>query len=96
MESKKLTTTSGRSYPKNEDSMTVGPRDQILLQDYYLHWKLSHVNREGIPDGFMTVDGNNGASPNYYPNSFHGIVADKSYKDLALKIAKGLGINFKV
>ena len=50
MKNKKLTTASGRPYFENEDSMTVGPRGPILLQDYYLHEKLSHFNRERIPE----------------------------------------------
>jgi len=45
------------------------------------------VNRPIVPvhhhqrDGYMTVDGNGGESPNYYPNSLDDIVADKSYKE---------------
>jgi catalase len=54
---KKLTTASGRPYFENEDSMTVGPRGPILLQDYYLHEKLAHFNRERIPERIVHAKG---------------------------------------
>ena len=41
---KKLTTASGRPYVENENTMTVGPRGPILLQDYILHEKMAHFN----------------------------------------------------
>jgi catalase len=47
--SKKLTTASGRPYTEHEDSMSAGPRGPVLLQDYVLHEKLAHFNRERIP-----------------------------------------------
>jgi catalase len=54
---RKLTTASGRPYFENEDSMTVGPRGPVLLQDYYLHEKLSHFNRERIPERIVHAKG---------------------------------------
>ena len=57
MEKKKLTTNSGRPYFENEDSMTVDPRGPILLQDYYLHEKLAHFNRERIPERVVHAKG---------------------------------------
>ena len=54
---KKLTTASGRPYFENEDSQTVGPRGPILLQDYYLHEKLAHFNRERIPERVVHAKG---------------------------------------
>jgi len=54
---KKLTTASGRPYFENEDSVTAGPRGPILLQDYYLHEKLSHFNRERIPERVVHAKG---------------------------------------
>jgi len=54
---KKLTTASGRPYFENEDSMTVGPRGPVLLQDYYLHEKLAHFNRERIPERVVHAKG---------------------------------------
>ncbi len=54
---KKLTTASGRPYFTNEDSQTVGPRGPVLLQDYYLHEKLAHFNRERIPERVVHAKG---------------------------------------
>ncbi len=54
---KKLTTASGRPYFEYEDSMTVGPRGPVLLQDYYLHEKLAHFNRERIPERIVHAKG---------------------------------------
>ncbi len=50
------------------------------------------VNRPVSPvhhhqrDGAMNVDGNGGDSPNYFPNSFDEIEADKGYKEPPLKL----------
>lgn len=57
MKKKKLTTASGRPYFENEDSMTVGPRGPILLQDYYVQEKLAHFNRERIPERIVHAKG---------------------------------------
>lgn len=57
MKNKKLTTASGRPYFENEDSMTVGPRGPVLLQDFYLHEKLAHFNRERIPERVVHAKG---------------------------------------
>ncbi len=54
---KKLTTASGRPYFENEDSLTAGPRGEVLLQDYYLHEKLAHFNRERIPERIVHAKG---------------------------------------
>ncbi|KPK87861.1 MAG: catalase [Bacteroides sp. SM23_62_1] len=54
---KKLTTASGRPYYENEDSLTAGPRGPVLLQDYYLHEKLAHFNRERIPERIVHAKG---------------------------------------
>lgn len=54
---KKLTTAAGRPYYENEDSMTTGPRGPVLLQDYYLHEKLAHFNRERIPERVVHAKG---------------------------------------
>ncbi len=54
---KKLTTASGRPYFENEDSMTAGQRGPILLQDFYLHEKLAHFNRERIPERVVHAKG---------------------------------------
>jgi catalase len=54
---KKLTTASGIPYANNEDSMTVGPRGPVLLQDYVLHEKMAHFNRERIPERVVHAKG---------------------------------------
>ncbi|MDG5799474.1 catalase [Marinilabiliaceae bacterium ANBcel2] len=54
---KRLTTASGRPYFENEDSMTVGKRGPVLLQDHYLHEKLAHFNRERIPERVVHAKG---------------------------------------
>ena len=53
----KLTTASGRPYSENENSQTVGPRGPILLQDYILHEKMAHFNRERIPERVVHAKG---------------------------------------
>ncbi|MES2286467.1 MAG: catalase [Bacteroidota bacterium] len=57
MEKKKLTTASGRPYYEFENSMTVGPRGPILLQDYFLHEDMAHFNRERIPERVVHAKG---------------------------------------
>ena len=57
MEKKKLTTASGRPYTENENSMTAGPRGPILLQDFILHEKMAHFNRERIPERVVHAKG---------------------------------------
>jgi len=54
---KKLTTASGIPYFENENSMTVGPRGPILLQDFILHEKMAHFNRERIPERVVHAKG---------------------------------------
>jgi catalase len=54
---KKLTTASGIPYFANEDSMTAGKRGPVLLQDYFLHEKLAHFNRERIPERVVHAKG---------------------------------------
>lgn len=54
---KKLTSASGIPYAANEDSMTAGPRGPVLLQDYILHEKLAHFNRERIPERVVHAKG---------------------------------------
>lgn len=57
MAKKKLTTASGRPFFENEDSMTVGQRGPVLLQDFHLHEKLAHFNRERIPERVVHAKG---------------------------------------
>jgi catalase len=57
MRKRKLTTASGKPYFEMEDSLTAGPRGPILLQDFYLHEKLAHFNRERIPERVVHAKG---------------------------------------
>jgi catalase len=54
---KKLTTASGRIYYENENSQSVGARGPLLLQDYILHEKMAHFNRERIPERVVHAKG---------------------------------------
>lgn len=57
MKDTKLTTASGRPYVDHEDSLTAGPRGPILLEDYILHEKMAHFNRERIPERVVHAKG---------------------------------------
>ncbi|MFP9117519.1 catalase [Flavobacterium sp. RNTU_13] len=57
MSQDKLTTASGRPYAENENSQTAGARGPILLQDYILHEKMAHFNRERIPERVVHAKG---------------------------------------
>lgn len=52
-----LTTASGRPYTENENTMSAGPRGPLLLQDYILHEKMAHFNRERIPERVVHAKG---------------------------------------
>lgn len=54
---KKLTTASGKPYVENENTMSVGPRGPLLLQDFILHEKMAHFNRERIPERVVHAKG---------------------------------------
>ncbi len=56
-ETKPLTTASGIPYHDNEDTMSVGPRGPLLLQDFILHEKMAHFNRERIPERVVHAKG---------------------------------------
>ena len=56
-EEKKLTTASGIHYYYNEDTQSVGPRGPLLLQDFILHEKMAHFNRERIPERVVHAKG---------------------------------------
>ncbi len=56
-ENKKLTTASGIPYYNNEDTMSVGARGPLLLQDFILHEKMAHFNRERIPERVVHAKG---------------------------------------
>ena len=54
---RKLTTSSGRPFAENENTQSVGPRGPLLLQDYFLHEKMAHFNRERIPERVVHAKG---------------------------------------
>ena len=52
-----MTTTAGSPVPDNQNSITVGPRGGVMLQDYQLLEKLAHQNRERIPERVVHAKG---------------------------------------
>ena len=54
---RKLTTASGRPYYEHENTMSVGSRGPLLLQDFILHEKMAHFNRERIPERVVHAKG---------------------------------------
>lgn len=57
MSENKLTTASGIPYYYNEDSKSAGPRGPLLLEDFILHEKMAHFNRERIPERVVHAKG---------------------------------------
>ena len=53
----KLTTAAGAPVADNNRSLTIGPRGPMLMQDTWLFEKLSHLNREVIPERRMHAKG---------------------------------------
>ncbi|MDF3028344.1 MAG: Catalase [Fluviicola sp.] len=54
---KRLTTASGKPYVEDENSMSIGARGPLLLQDFILHEKMAHFNRERIPERVVHAKG---------------------------------------
>ena len=54
---KKLTTAAGAHVPDNQNAMTAGPRGPMLMQDVWYQEKLSHFDREVIPERRMHAKG---------------------------------------
>lgn len=54
---RRLSTASGKPYTENENSMSIGPRGPLLLQDFILHEKMAHFNRERIPERVVHAKG---------------------------------------
>lgn len=52
-----MTTSAGAPIPDNQNSLTAGERGPILMQDYQLIEKLSHQNRERIPERAVHAKG---------------------------------------
>ena len=56
-ERKTLTTADGMPVGDNQNSLTVGPRGPVLLQDFHLLEKMAHFNRERIPERVVHAKG---------------------------------------
>lgn len=56
-EEKKLTTAASIPFYHNEDTPSAGPRGPLLLQDFTLHEKMAHFNRERIPERVVHAKG---------------------------------------
>lgn len=56
-DNKKLTTASGIPYYHNEDTLSAGARGPLLLQDFILHEKMAHFNRERIAERVVHAKG---------------------------------------
>ena len=56
-EQPKMTFAAGAPVESNQDSMTVGPRGPMLLQDVWFLEKLAHFDREVIPERRMHAKG---------------------------------------
>jgi len=54
---KKLTTAAGIPVGDNQNSLTAGPRGPVLMQDFHLIEKMSHFNRERIPERVVHAKG---------------------------------------
>lgn len=52
-----MTTTAGAPIPDNQNSLSAGERGPLLLQDYQLIEKLTHQNRERIPERAVHAKG---------------------------------------
>lgn len=57
MTKNRLTTTAGAPIGDNQNSLSVGKRGPLLLQDYQLIEKLAHQNRERIPERVVHAKG---------------------------------------
>ncbi|MDB5151682.1 MAG: catalase [Mucilaginibacter sp.] len=54
---RKLTTASGIPYYHHEDTQSAGERGPLLIQDFILHEKMAHFNRERIPERIVHAKG---------------------------------------
>ncbi|MDO8624725.1 MAG: catalase, partial [Candidatus Diapherotrites archaeon] len=57
MKDKRLTTNQGVPVTDNQNSVTVGARGPVLLQDVHLIEKLAHFDRERIPERVVHARG---------------------------------------
>ena len=54
---KTLTTAAGAPVGDNQNSLSVGPRGPLLLQDFRLVEKLAQFNRERVPERIVHAKG---------------------------------------
>jgi catalase len=54
---KVLTTNQGAPVDNNAESLTVGQRGPVLLEDYHLLEKIAHFDRERIPERVVHARG---------------------------------------
>ena len=47
----RLTTSSGAPVSDNQNSLSIGPRGPLLIEDFHLIEKNAQFNRERIPGG---------------------------------------------
>src|SRR5882672_8366196 len=52
-----MTTNAGRPVGDNQNSVTVGPRGPVLMEDYLLFEKMAAFNRERIPERVVHAKG---------------------------------------
>ncbi len=57
MSKRTLTTAGGHPIAENQHSVSAGPRGPLLIQDMHLMEKLSHFNRERIPERVVHAKG---------------------------------------
>ena len=50
-------TDAGRPVGDNQNSLTVGPRGPLVLEDFLLFEKMAHFNRERIPERVVHAKG---------------------------------------
>ena len=80
-EKKKLTTSFGSPVDDDRNSITVGPKGPVLIQDVHFFEKLAHFNRERIPERIVHAKG--AARVLFY----------KVHTDYGTRIAEGLELN---
>ena len=52
-----MTTAAGNPVGDNQNSLTAGPRGPVLTADYQLMEKMSHFNRERVPERVVHAKG---------------------------------------
>src|SRR5262249_48783692 len=52
-----MTTDAGRPVGDNQNSLTVGPRGPVVVEDFLLFEKMAHFNRERIPERVVHAKG---------------------------------------